>query len=347
MTAPDRGPSSDLTMHRLAPGADFLYRCAARILVACAPRMPDLSGIVIVVPNLMLPGLRGALANAAGRPLLLPRIVTLSGWADPLLDAASFDSPARRQMRLFAALRDWRMLDGNSRWQIADSLVALFDELQEVRTELPGEGAAFGIHAAAGIRDCVQRTAVVRSAIRACAVAGGCTGLAIPERRPPRGAAADHASRRHAAVRHLGGRSLARPARAAETWAMRAPAELFVPDRRLAAQAAASPLPLLAVAWPPQADDRPLRDRAAALRATAAMPLDSHVTLIPTGSLEALARHAALQVRQWLAEGRTHIALVAAGPASRRGARGPCSSVTTSWLPMKPAGNYEPHALPR
>ncbi len=322
MTAPDRGPSSDLTMHRLAPGADFLYRCAARILVACAPRMPDLSGIVIVVPNLMLaPGLRGALANAAGRPLLLPRIVTLSGWADPLLDAASFDSPARRQMRLFAALRDWRMLDGNSRWQIADSLVALFDELQEVRTELPGEGAALEStlrrgYATASSEPLSFEARFVHALWQADAQ--GLPSLNDARREVQRQIAQAAATPLFAIWEGEASRDLLA---LLETWAMRAPAELFVPDRRLAAQAAASPLPLLAVAWPPQADDRPLRDRAAALRATAAMPLDSHVTLIPTGSLEALARHAALQVRQWLAEGRTHIALVAADRVAARRTR--------------------------
>ena len=151
MAAPERGPVPELTTHRLLPGADFLSRCAEQILGACASRLPDLSGIVVVVPNLLLaPDLRAAIAAAAGRPLLLPKIVTLSGWVDPLLDPSAYDTPARRQLRLFSVLRDWRMLDGNSRWQIADALIALFDELAAARSELPASEGSLADKLSAG-----------------------------------------------------------------------------------------------------------------------------------------------------------------------------------------------------
>ncbi|TXG78849.1 MAG: hypothetical protein E6R11_04090 [Rhodocyclaceae bacterium] len=322
MTAPDRGPPPDLTTHRLAPGADFLHRCAARVVATCAARLPDLSGVVIVVPNLMLaPGLRGALASAAGRPLLLPRIVTLSGWADPLLDSASFDRPACRQMRLFAALRDWRMLDGNSRWQIADSLVALFDELQEARTALPGDEADFESTLRRGYATAPSEPLSFEARFVHALWQADKQGLPSlnDARRDVRRQIAQAAATPLFAIWE--GEASRDLLALLEAWAVRAPAELFVPDRRIASHDAASPLPLLAVAWPPQADDRPLRDRAAALRAAAPTPLDSHVTLVPAGSLEALARHAALQVRHWLAEGRKHIALVAADRVAARRTR--------------------------
>lgn len=322
MTAPERGPSSDLTTHRLVPGADFLHRCAARILAACATRMPDLSGVVIVVPNLMLaPGLRGALAAAAGRPLLLPRIVTLSGWADPLLDAASFDSPARRQMRLFAALRDWRMLDGNSRWQIADSLIALFDELQEARTALPEDEAALETTLRQGYAVAPSEPLSFEARfVRALWLADA---QGLPSLQAARCAARRHLAQAAAAPLFAiwEGQASRDLLDLLETWAARAPAELFVPDRRIAAGDTGSPLPLLAVAWPPAPDDRALRDRADALRATIAAPLDARVAFVPAGSLEALARHAALQVRHWLAQGHTRIALVAADRVAARRTR--------------------------
>lgn len=322
MTAPDRGIVPRLIIHRHAPGADFLRCCAERVLCACTPRLPDLSGVVLVVPNLMLaPELRAAIAAAAGRPLMLPRVVTPSGWADALLESAQFDAPVRRQLRLFAALRDWRMLDGNSRWQIADALIALFDELDTVRAALPEDAAELArtlargygtppaeplsfearfVHALwqADRQGLASLPAARRSALQRLAGAADGPLFAIWEGEPPPDLMA-----------------------LLDAWAQRAPVELFVPDRRAPPSDPSSPLALLDAAWPAATEARAMRERALALRAGAVTPLTERVALVPAGSLEALARHAALQVRQWLAEGRRRIALIAADRVAARRTR--------------------------
>lgn len=325
MAAPEPGHEpgpSGPTTRRLAPGADFLARCAARILAACEARLPDLSGVVVVLPNLLLaPELRRAIAVAACRPLLLPGIVTLSGLADRLLGAAACDTPARRQIRLFSVLRDWRMLEGNSRWQIADALIALFDELSAARVELPPGEQALAERLSAGYgsgiaeplsfearlvhalwladRDGAPSLPAARSlALGELAQSAQAPLFVVCEGEPP----PDQRVFFHACAR-------------------RVPVELFVPDRRLAGGGADSPLAVLSAAWPPDPVEAPLIERAAALRNATTPSLASRVALVAADSLEALARHTALQVRAWLAEGRTTIALIAADRVAARRAR--------------------------
>ena len=322
MAAAERGPVSGLTTHRLPPGADFLARCAEQIRDESTSRLPDLSGIFVVVPNLLLaPDLRAAIAAAAGQPLLLPKIVTLSGWVDPLLDPSEYDTPARRQLRLFSVLRDWRMLDGNSRWQIADALIALFDELAATRTALPASEQALAEKLSAGYGIAVAEPISFEARL--------VHGLWLADS----GGAPSLPAARSLALRRLAQSSSAplyviwegdpAPEHLAffEAYARRAPVELFVPDRRLPVGRADAVCDVLNAAWPPDPVEAPLVERAAALRRSGASSLAERLALVPAGSLEALARHTALQVRAWLAEGRSRIALIAADRVAARRAR--------------------------
>lgn len=322
MAASEGGPVPALTTRRLLPGADFLDFCAAQILGSCASRLPDLSGIVVVVPNLLLaPDLRAALAAVAGQPLLLPKIVTLSGWADPLLDPAACDTPARRQMRLYSVLRDWRMLDGNSRWQIADALIALFDELAAARNDLPASAQPLAEKLSAGYGVATSEPVSFEARlVHALWLADSDGAPSLP-------------AARALALRKLAESSSAplfviwdgdpAPDQLAflDAYSRRTAVELFLPDRRPAGGRSDALCAVLNAAWPPEPVESPLIERAAGLRSTGASPLGQRLALVPTGSLEALARHTALQVRSWLAEGRSHIALIAADRMAARRAR--------------------------
>lgn len=315
-------PTAGPITHHLAPGADFLGLCAARILAACQARLPDLSGIVVAVPNLLLaPELRTAIAFAAGRPLLLPGIVTLFGWADPLLDASACDTPARRQIRLFSVLRDWRMLEGNSRWQIADALIALFDELTAARVELPPGEQALAERLSAGYGTGIAEPLSFEARlVHALWLADRDGAPSLPAARSL--ALGELAQRAQAPLFVVcDGEPLPDQRAFFDTYARRAPVELFVPDRRLAGGRVDSPLAVLNAAWPPDPVEAPLIERAAGLRDAASPSLAGRVELVAADSLEALARHTALQVRAWLAEGRTTIALIAADRVAARRAR--------------------------
>lgn len=322
MAAPDGAPDPNLTTHRLAPGADFLQCCARRILAACEARLPDLTGVVIVVPNLLLaPELRAAIGAAAARPLLLPKIVTLAGWADPLLDATRFDSPARRQMRLYSALRDWRLLDGNSRWQIADALIALFDELSAAQLELPADEQPLADKLSAGYR--VPLGAPVSFEARLVHALWLADSEGLPSLSKARSQVLRGVAESSSAPLFVVADGEPEPSQQAffGRYAQRTAVDIFVPDRRWPLGRANPPCDVLGAAWPPELAESPLVERAAGLRRSSAGSLAGRVTVVPAASLEALARHTALQVRTWLGEGRTRIALIAADRVAARRAR--------------------------
>ena len=116
--------------HRIPYSADFLTRCAQYIVDACRSRLPDLFPLLIVLPSPALaPGLRQALALAAGRAVLLPRIVTLTQLAAGANAGGQPDS--QRQLALYRQLRERGWFIDSALWEICTELIALFDELNE------------------------------------------------------------------------------------------------------------------------------------------------------------------------------------------------------------------------
>ena len=85
-----------MTALRFRPGPDFLDQAAAaawHFLDHCG--VPDAAAHVVVPTAAQIPGVRMALdamARAAGRPRLLPRVVTLGHW---LLDLPPDGMPVR------------------------------------------------------------------------------------------------------------------------------------------------------------------------------------------------------------------------------------------------------------
>ena len=110
-------------------------RRAARLLLdQHADRLPDLSGLTVLVPNHRA-GLDFArvLAREAGRATLVPpRITPLKAWAETAL-ARRAEPHARRLARLHGVLRREKWLGAVDKWALANELLQLADELSGAR----------------------------------------------------------------------------------------------------------------------------------------------------------------------------------------------------------------------
>jgi ATP-dependent helicase/nuclease subunit B len=309
---------------RLTPGPDFLDRVAQQILHTCRERLPDLSGATLIVPVLTLaPRLRAALARAARRALLLPRITTLAGLAEPFM-ASDTRPDAARLVDLYQELGRRGWFDELSRWEICAELIGLFDALTRASLTLPQSQEefiaelerAYRLHGSAPLRFEARvvhelwwaeaqgrpgRAAALALALAAIAAAADQPLFAIDDGRWT-------------------------PAEQAfiAAWARRAPVRVFEVQRQDDA-ADAPTLQFLQAAWPPLADDDtapPIRDRAVALRERcAASPVAGHLRLLAADSLEEEAVGVALLVRDWLARGKGEIALIAADRSAARRTR--------------------------
>ena len=304
---------------RIPASADFVADCARRIVEACRPRLPDLSALLIVLPSPALaPGLRQALAAAAGHALLLPRIATLAQLATAANAGGMPDS--QRHLTLYRLLRERGWFADSALWEICAELIALFDELNERAIGLPEDEDELlarleQSYDARGSQLLRFEAEVVHRLWRA-------------EASGPPG--------RHAAMAmalaQLAGESAAplfmliegepRPVEAAfcEAWAARQAVTVFRPQR----DAASAPLmQALNFVWPPGVDEPiPLAARADAARAALPeSPLAGRLRLVGAASLEEEAAAVAAEVRRWLATGRKCIALVAADRVAARRAR--------------------------
>lgn len=309
--------ASTLVTHHIPHSADFVERCAQCIVDACRPRLPDLSGLLVVLPHAALaPGLRRALALAAGGALLLPRIATLS----QLAANAGGQPDSLRQLALYRQLRERGWFADSALWEICSELIALFDELNERDLGLPQDEAEF--------LDRLERAYDARGSQLLRFEAEVVHRLWRAEASGPPG--------RHAAMVMTLSRIAAagtgplfmvcegepRPVEKAFclAWAVRHPATIFQPQRL----AADSPLMrALNFAWPPGTGAAPpLESRADAARAELPeSPLTGRLQLIAAASLEAEAGAIAAMVRRWLGAGRQSIALVAADRVAARRAR--------------------------
>ena len=122
-------------------------RAVARELLARhGGSLPDLSGLVVLVPNHRA-GLdfARALAREAGRSALIPPAITpLKAWTETVAQAPA-EPHARRLARLHGVLRGVDWLGSVDRWTLASELLALADELSAARV-----GAAAGALQGAG-----------------------------------------------------------------------------------------------------------------------------------------------------------------------------------------------------
>lgn len=123
----------------LTAAAVFFDQVAAGILQRHAHELPDLRHLVILLPNyhVAVP-LAQHLASAAGLPaLLLPQMVTLNDWAKSVPLAQAITPDTCRATTLYQALRERDWFPGADLWGIASELLGLLDELTQHHVPLP------------------------------------------------------------------------------------------------------------------------------------------------------------------------------------------------------------------
>lgn len=286
-------------------GGDALPHAVARhLLDRHADRLPDLSGLVVLVPNHRA-GLDFArvLARAADRPVLIPpRITPLKSWAEDMADGRA-EPPARRLTRLHGVLRHEKWLGAVDKWALANELLQLADELSAARL-----GGAIGSRIRALHGDALDRTALDRETALIEAVWQALnTDGSDPQARYARSLDALLEQLRTAPQPVYGyalGRLTAVEQQFLARCAEHVPLTLFEPgmDGDVAF--------ILHHAW--QLTAPPLRERAAQLaQRHPVSPLQPHITLNPAPHLEAEARAVATWVADQLQAGRCDIALIA------------------------------------
>lgn len=121
-------------------GPALPHAVARHLLDRHADRLPDLSGLTVLVPNHRAGlDLARALAQGAGRPVLIPPHLTpLKSWAESTLKSTSLadghaEPQARRLARLHGVLRHQDWLGAVDKWALANELLLLADELSAAR----------------------------------------------------------------------------------------------------------------------------------------------------------------------------------------------------------------------
>ncbi|MGD2137163.1 MAG: PD-(D/E)XK nuclease family protein [Gammaproteobacteria bacterium] len=152
-------PSGNLI---LVPGGRDLLDVAARHIVERSDTLPELAGTVVLLPELHFAAqLRLRLLQAAERQghaaLLGPVITTPGQWLDDRVPLEQeIPARARRELMLVEVLQQHPAVFGGSNpWQVAASLVGLFEELTLHRVPVPDDPAIFAtrLQRAYGIDD--------------------------------------------------------------------------------------------------------------------------------------------------------------------------------------------------
>ncbi len=283
-----------------APGDAALPHAVARHLLARhADRLPDLSGLTVLVPNHRAgEDFAHALARQANAPVLIPPdIVPLKAWADRVAEGHAEPQPSRLA-RLHGVLRRIDWLGTTDRWALANELLQLADALSASRLGDAAGARLRSLHG--GLLD--REIALVEAVWQALNTDGR-----DPQARYARAldALADAFA---AAPRPILGFGLGQLTAVEQGFlgrcAEHAPVELFEPDN-------ADPrVQVLRHAW--CATEPPLAERARALAAAwPDPPFAGTLRRAPAPHLEAEARAVAAWVAEQLNAGRTRIALIA------------------------------------
>lgn len=299
-------------LHRSFPPARLLREAAAAVVAEQRARLPDLRGVVVILPHRYAANsFASALHAAAGRQtLLLPQLVTLRDFAASVISGHVPLAETARLTELYAALRDRNWFHERELWGIAGELAALIDELTRCRIALPRDLADFTRQLEAAYR---TRSAalnfearIVHDLWRALAASGG--------ERPD---AETHyqlqlARIARAATAPLYALALPKlaPAEAAflEEYARRAPVTMFSAAANDEDPCAA----LFSAVWPPPGVKAPsLRERALGFADSCGeSPLAARVRLFGAANLEQEAQAIDVAIREWLAAGKQKIAVV-------------------------------------
>jgi ATP-dependent helicase/nuclease subunit B len=306
-------------------GASLPRAVACRLLERHADGLPDLSGIVVLVPNHRAgQDFARTLAREAGRAALVPpHIIPLKAWAESVADGRA-EPQARRLARLHGVLRRVDWLGDVDRWALAGELLQLADELSAARL---GDGIAprmRALHADAPGRAALERETALIEAVWQTMNRDGQdpaahyaraldrlldrmgTAPQPPSPRPTPKTGGEASAGPKAIYGYALGTLTAVEKRFLERCGERVPLELFEPSA-----APGDPVRFaLHQAW--QCTEPPLRDRAALLaREGPASSLQACITLGPAPHLEAEARAVAAWVAAQLHAGRRELALIA------------------------------------
>ncbi len=283
------------------PGGPALPRAVARhLLDRHADRLPDLSGLTVLVPNHRAgQDFTRTLAREAGRAVLVPpRITPLKAWAEAGADGPA-EPQARRLARLHGVLRNQHWLGAVDKWALANELLQLADELSAARL-----GGAIGSRIRALHAGTLDREIALIEAVWQALNNDG----SDPQARYAR--ALDRlieqvAANPHPLYAYALGTLTAVERRFLERCAEHAPFTWFEPDPAEDGVALT-----LQQAW--QQTASPLRERAATLaQRVPASPLLDRVTLAPAAHLEAEARAVVTWVAAQIDAGRRELALIA------------------------------------
>ncbi|MCR4299968.1 MAG: PD-(D/E)XK nuclease family protein [Gallionella sp.] len=129
------------------PSTVFLDSVARHMLAQHAHEIPDLRGVIVLLPNYhVVQPLAQALMRVAQRPaLLLPRMVTLNDWAQRVQLDAPVVSDSQRSALLYQHLRKQKWFENADLWSMTQELLTLFDELTHSLNELPADAEAFAV----------------------------------------------------------------------------------------------------------------------------------------------------------------------------------------------------------
>jgi len=127
----------------------FYDQLAREILARHAP--PDLRGARVLLPNYhAAQPLAQALSRAAGLPaLLLPQMTTLADWAQSVPLELPVQSDTQRIATLYQALRERDWFPDADLWSLSRELLALMDELTRHHVALPATPEEFAEQLAA------------------------------------------------------------------------------------------------------------------------------------------------------------------------------------------------------
>jgi ATP-dependent helicase/nuclease subunit B len=298
--------------------AVFFEHVAAEILQQHAHALPDLRDVVVVLPNyhVAVP-LAQHLASAAHLPaLLLPQMVTINDWAAtvPLEQAITPDTC--RATTLYQALREREWFPGADLWGIASELLGLLDELTKHHVPLPQSEEDFLQqleHAYQAKRNTAMQfeARVVHELWYAMSISGELDAARAYQQR-----LAILAQQATMPLIVLLTSDLSRlEMRFLQAYGEKASVNI-IDLRTLAAQQ--NNCAVLNAAWGKEivsdvhAEVTTLRQQADDLQQLSPdAALSSRLRLFPAHGLEQEARAADVQVRRWLLEGKTSIAIVA------------------------------------
>lgn len=314
-------PAQGLTRVACAPH-EFLAQAACHIVERERARLPDLTHLVLLIPDLHAAAdVARALRAAAEVPaLLLPRITTLEHWASGILLDRPVTSRVARETLLYQELEKRAWLASADLWAVSSELAGLFDELTRHNLMLPADFAAFNrqLERAYRATSGESLTFEARLVHELWRTLSRVSGEADPESAYQLRLAslADTAT---APLYALGLRRLA-PAeqRFLERYAEHAQVQVLDVDPA----AGDAVTRTLASAWPANSDYAGMRERARELQAAQPRsPIAGRLRIFGAANAEQEAQAVDVTVREWLLAGKRRIGIVVQDRSVARRAR--------------------------